>query len=129
MFGCLKRTATVPSEGRFMPTKRRSRRAVLALSRTLSATIRPEMVSRARQTLRHASLADARDQLEAAADVELLDLGLAAEELLEKLHLLAAVVDDAGNLRTQLRPRHDAVDESVRQQELARLKPLRAAAS
>src|SRR4051794_35734804 len=50
MFGWLSIRQIVPSRGLFMPLKRSSNLAVFSLSRSFRHTIRPRLLSRARQT-------------------------------------------------------------------------------
>src|SRR5262245_51847446 len=135
MCGCLRVTATSPSDGFFSSgANRDSKRRVFSLSRTLRATILPENVSRARHT---------RDMLPCPTrpiSSKRLVISVFATRLLpSKIFFrksnampsgpveddsLDAIVDHAGNFGAQLRAGHDPVDKAVGQHEFAGLKPL-----
>src|SRR5581483_5628072 len=123
-----------PSLGLLRPGKRASNLAVFSLSRILTQTVRPRLLSRARQTfdmlpcpIRPTRSKRLRMSIRGSAP-----LGLEPNSLLKKPTVISprtcsvfAVVDDAGDLGPQVLAGDDAVDEAVLQQELAGLEALR----
>src|SRR5579872_3262173 len=128
MFGCLSLRAISPSLGFFSSGgKRASKRFVLSLSSTLRATIFPDNVSRARQTrdmlpcpIRPIS---SKRRVMSVLGSRFLGWKRFLKNFMRQ-RSFCTVVDDAGNLGPQLRARDDAIDEAVRQHELAGLEPL-----
>src|SRR5262245_59940151 len=131
MFRWLSSRQMTPSRGLFMPLKRSSNLAVFALSSSFRQTVRPRLLSRARQTfdMLPCPVVLSRSKRLRRLIVGRLPFGLpppnsfliAEKSPTVRPSFMFAIVDDPGQLGAQVLARDDAVDESVLEQELARL--------